>query len=163
MSRLSSLDTKERALIAVCLAIVAVAVSFTVPCYFAFSLTGSLAKRLYWVDGDVSHIKRGDFVIYRHSNVATQFKEQTLIKMVRCDEGDDLVVDRDKVLTCNGEYVGQAKDTALNGTKLQNFVWNGKVPAGMFLPMGEHKDSYDGRYYGFVAKADVLKKAHPVF
>ena len=163
MFRLSSLDVKQRALVALCLAVVAVTVSFTVPRYFVFSLTGSLARRLYWVDKDVSNIKRGDYVLFRHSDVATQFEEQTMIKLVRCEEGDDLQVDKNKVLTCNGEYIGRAKDTALNGIKLQNFVWHGKIPAGMFLPMGEHKDSYDGRYYGFIAKAKVLKKAHPVF
>ncbi len=138
-------------------------VSFTIPRFFAFSLTESLGRRIFWVSKDATNIKRGDYVIYRHSNVATQFKEQSMIKLVRCNEGDDLEVDDHKVLTCNGEYIGRAKDTALNGTRLQNFIWHGKIPAGMFLPMGEHKDSYDGRYYGFIAKANVLKKAHPVF
>ncbi|ANA41846.1 peptidase (plasmid) [Geobacter anodireducens] len=133
------------------------------PRFFVVSLTASLHKRLYLIDEDTSKIKRGDFVLFRHSSVATRGIEQTMIKLVRCDEGDELAVDRSKVLTCNGEYIGRAKDAALNGMRLQNFVWNGKVPAGMFLPMGEHKDSYDGRYYGFIPKAKVLKKAHPVF
>lgn len=163
MCKLSSLNTKQRLFVIGTLVVASVIASFTFPKFFVISLTGSLSKRLYWLDRDVTCVKRGDYVLFTHSNVATQFKEQTMVKLVRCDEGDDLEVDKNKVLTCNGEYIGRAKDSALNGTRLQNFVWNGKVPAGMFLPMGEHKDSYDGRYYGFIAKVKVLKKAHPVF
>lgn len=163
MCRLSSLSKKQRFAVLGIIVLVSVAFSFSVPTLFAVSLTASLGKRVYWLDKNVSSIKRGDYVIYRHSNIATQFKEQSMIKLIRCDEGDELEVDRNKVLTCNGEYIGRAKETALNGTKLQNFVWHGQIPAGMFLPMGEHKDSYDGRYYGFIAKVNVLEKAHPVF
>ncbi|MRR07471.1 MAG: peptidase [Deltaproteobacteria bacterium] len=163
MWKLSSLSTRQRTVAVVCIVVAAIAASFTVPRFFVLSLTASLHKRLYLIDDDTSRIRCGDFVLFRHSSVATRGIEQTMVKHVRCDEGDELVVDRNKVLTCNGEYIGRAKDTALNGMKLQHFVWNGKVPAGMFLPMGEHKDSFDGRYYGFISKAKVLKKAHPVF
>jgi type IV secretory pathway protease TraF len=86
-----------------------------------------------------------------------------MLKKVVCDEGDILTVDNDKRFFCNGVYVGKAKDRALDGSALTNFVWNGPVPPGMILAMGEHKDSYDGRYYGFVQKTSVLNKAHPVF
>lgn len=163
MSKLSNLSAKQRGILVGCIVIVAVAGSFTIPRYFVISITASLSKRLYWLDEDVRTVKKGDFVTFRHSNVATRFKEQSMIKLVRCDEGDELRVDNNKVLTCNGEYIGKAKDEALNGTKLQHFVWNGMIPKGMFLPMGEHKDSYDGRYYGFISKSEVLAKAHPVF
>ncbi|ABL01358.1 type IV secretory protease (plasmid) [Pelobacter propionicus DSM 2379] len=127
------------------------------------SITKSLSHRLYWLDKDTAKIKYGDYVLFRHSDVATQFIEQTMIKLVKCDEGDVLTVNEKKELYCNNAFIGRAKDKALNGKKLVNFVWNGPVPPGMFLPMGDHKDSYDGRYYGFLPKSKVLKKAHPVF
>lgn len=163
MWKLSSLSKRQRFFAVSCIVVAAITASFTLPRFFVLSLTASLHKRLYLIDDDTSQIGRGDFVLFRHSSVATRGIEQTMVKLVRCDEGDVLRVDNNKVLTCNGEYIGRAKDTALNGMKLQHFVWNGKVPAGLFLPMGEHKDSYDGRYYGFIAKSKVLKKAHPVF
>lgn len=163
MCKLSNLSKKQRLVVFGIVVLALAAICFRAAGFFAVSLTASLGKRLYWLDKNVSQIKRGDYVIYRHSNIATEFKEQSMIKLVCCDEGDDLEVDNKKVLTCNGEFIGRAKETALNGTKLKNFVWNGKIPAGMFLPMGEHQDSYDGRYYGFIAKANVVKKAHPVF
>ncbi len=163
MSTSSNPDIKRRFFKVGAIVLVAVAVSFTLPRFFVVSLTGSLDKRLFWLSRDVKNVKRGDYVLYRHSNVATHFKEQTMIKHVRCDEGDVLDVDKGKSLTCNGEFIGHAKDTALNGTKLQNFVWHGKIPAGEFLPMGEHKDSYDGRYYGFIEKSKITYKAVPIF
>lgn len=163
MCKLSNHNKKRRVVFVGIFTVACVVASFTFPKLFVVSLTGSLSKRLFWLDRDVATVNRGDYVLFRHSNIATQYKEQTMVKLVRCDEGDDLEVDSNKVLTCNGEYIGRAKATALNGTKLQNFAWHGKIPAGMFLPMGEHKDSYDGRYYGFIAKTNVLKKAHPVF
>jgi signal peptidase I/conjugal transfer pilin signal peptidase TrbI len=32
----------------------------------------------------------------------------------------------------------------------------------MFV-MGEHKDSYDSRYFGFVDKSRILARAYPIF
>jgi signal peptidase I/conjugal transfer pilin signal peptidase TrbI len=29
--------------------------------------------------------------------------------------------------------------------------------------MGQHKDSYDSRYFGFVDKNRILAKAYPIF
>ena len=139
------------------------AACLTLPRFFCFALPPSLYHKLFWVDRDTRKISRGDYVLYRHSDKHTGDRNLQMVKKVVCAEGDILTVDSAKKYFCNGQYLGKAKDRALNGSPLTNFVWNGPVPSGMILAMGEHKDSYDGRYYGFVKKTAVLNKAHPVF
>lgn len=162
MLKLSSLDKKSLTKVLVLMAGISSA-CLTVPRFFCFALPPSLSHKLFWVDRDTWKISRGDYVIYSHSDKNTGDRALQMVKEVVCDEGDILVVDSAKRYFCNGVYLGKAKDRALNGSTLGYFVWNGPVPSGMLLPMGEHKDSYDGRYYGFVKKTAVLYKAHPVF
>lgn len=145
-------------ILAACLAL-----SLTLGHFFSFALPPSLSHKLFWVDRDTRKIARGDYVNFIYSDKHTGDRPLPMIKIVVCDEGEILTVDSAKKYFCNGVYLGKAKDRALNGSTLTNFVWNGPVPSGMILPMGEHKDSYDGRYYGFIKKAAVMNKAHPVF
>jgi type IV secretory pathway protease TraF len=162
MLKISSLEKKR--LIKVIILMTGIsAASLTLPRFFCFALPPSLSHKLFWVDRDIRTISRGDYVLYTHSDKRTGERALKMVKKVVCDEGDILTVDSGKRYYCNGVYLGKAKDRALNGSLLTNFVWNGPVPHGMILPMGEHKDSYDGRYYGFVQKTAVSTKAHPVF
>lgn len=155
-------DRKQRLRTAIILATIVVTFSFTVPRCFCFALPKSLNHCLFWKVRDKSEIRRGDYVLYDHKDKATGWKTLRMIKLVACNEGDNLSI-VDKKLYCNGAYLGKAKDKALNGTPLQGFAWNGPVPKGKVLALGEHKDSYDSRYYGFVSKSVILCKARPVF
>jgi type IV secretory pathway protease TraF len=160
---LKRLNRKQLFIPAVALVLVIPALCLTLPRYFCVALPPSLFHKLFWVDKDMSRIGRGDYVLFSHNDMATRGKTMQMVKLVGCGEGDMLTVDNIKRYYCNGEYLGRAKDKGLNGTPLRNFAWNGPVPKGMILPMGQHKDSYDGRYYGFIAKNEVKSKAHPVF
>jgi type IV secretory pathway protease TraF len=154
---------KKFLVLTTCILAACFAFSFTLGHFFSFAFPPSLSHKLFWVDRDIRKISRGDYVSYTHSDIHTGNRSLQMIKIVVCDEGDILTVDRGKKYFCNGIYLGKAKDRALDGSILTNFVWNGPIPSGMLLPMGEHKDSYDGRYYGFVKKTAVFSKAHPVF
>lgn len=155
---------RRQLLITVVVMVMAVpALCLTLPRYFCVALPPSLFHKLFWIDRNTSRIGRGDYVLFSHRDMATRGRTMLMVKLVGCNEGDMLTVDNIKRYYCNGEYIGRAKDKGLNGTPLRNFDWNGPVPAGKILPMGQHKDSYDGRYYGFIAKSEVKGKAHPVF
>ena len=85
------------------------------------------------------------------------------MKILGCNEGDLLTVDAEKKFYCNGDYLVRAKDYSLKGELLQHFVFNGTVPSGYMFVMGQHKDSYDSRYFGLVEKSRILAKAYPIF
>jgi len=158
-----SLSHRELLLLAVALVLVIPALCLILPRYFCVALPPSLFHKFFWVDSDTSRIGRGDYVMFMHRDMATRGRTMQMVKLVGCNAGDVLTVDNIKRYYCNGEYIGRAKDRALNGQLLRNFAWNGPVPPGKILPMGQHKDSYDGRYYGFIAKSEIKSKAHPVF
>lgn len=85
------------------------------------------------------------------------------MKIIGCDEGEVLTVDANKYFYCNGEYLVKAKDLSLKGEMLQHFIFNGKIPEGFMFVMGQHKDSYDSRYFGLLEKTRVIAKAYPLF
>lgn len=90
-------------------------------------------------------------------------KSEDMMKLVGCNEGDLLTVDAEKKFYCNGEYLVRAKDFSLKGEPLQHFAFNGKIPKRAMFVIGEHKDSYDSRYFGFVDKSRILARAYPIF
>ena len=83
--------------------------------------------------------------------------------LLESDAAKRYAVDAEKKFFCNGEYLVRAKDFSLKGEPLQHFTFNGPVPKGFMFVMGQHKDSFDSRYFGFVEKSRILAKAYPIF
>ncbi|MDD2736675.1 MAG: S26 family signal peptidase [Desulfuromonadaceae bacterium] len=149
------------------LAITALLVAGTLlPCKISVTLTPSLKHRIYWLTRNPDKVVRGDYVLFRHKELTTRMgmgKSLDVMKILGCNEGDVLTVDTDKMYYCNGEYLVRAKDFSLKGEPLQHFVFNGTIPKGVMFVMGQHKDSFDSRYFGFVEKNRILAKAYPIF
>lgn len=136
------------------------------PYKFSVTMTPSLKHRVYWLIRHPDYVGKGEYVLFRHKELADRLgmqKLEEMMKLIGCDEGDQLIVDAEKKFYCNGEYLVRAKDFSLKGESLQHFVFNGRVPKGAMFVMGEHKDSYDSRYFGFVDKSRILAKAYPIF
>src|SRR5690242_20697324 len=127
----------------------ALIISHVIPRYFRVSVTNSLRYRLFYIQDHPVSFKHGDYVIFVHDVVGTQYRNINMIKRVGCDEGDSFIVTDKRELYCNAEYLGVAKEKLISLPNQKHFTWNGLVPKGKFLPMGDHKDSFDGRYYGF--------------
>jgi conjugal transfer pilin signal peptidase TrbI len=149
------------------LIILAVVVAGTViPRRIGMILTPSLAHRFFWVSKDPQSVGRGDYVFFEDAELARKVgkpEHPNIFKVIRCDEGDTLTVDADKRFFCNGEFLSVAKDYSLKGEKMQYFAFNGKIPKGFMFVMGEHRDSYDSRYFGFVDKSRVRAKLYPIY
>jgi len=147
--------------------ILAVVVAGTViPRRIGIILTPSLAHRIFWVSKDPQQVGRGDYVFFEDAELARKVgkpEHPNIFKIIRCDEGDTLTVDAEKRFFCNGEFLGAAKDYSLKGENMSHFVFNGKIPNGFMFVMGEHKDSYDSRYFGLKEKIRVRAKLHPIF
>lgn len=136
------------------------------PYKFSVTLTPSLKHRIYWLTRNPDKVVRGDYVLFHHKELAAKVgmkKSEEMLKVIGCNEGDQLTVDAEKKFYCNGEYLVRAKDISLKGEPLQHFVFNGQIPKGVMFVMGQHKDSYDSRYFGFVDKNRILAKAYPIF
>lgn len=136
------------------------------PYKFSVTLTPSLKHRIYWLTRNPAKVVRGDYVLFRHKELSARMgmkKSEDVMKILGCNEGDLLTVDAEKKFYCNGKYLVRAKDISLKGEPLQHFVFNGMIPKGAMFVMGQHKDSYDSRYFGFVDKNRILAKAYPIF
>lgn len=156
---------RRNAAILILILSVALAGSF-IPSKFAFTRSPSLRYRVFCLDRlpDTRGLKRGDYVMFILKDKRVENgKPVNITKEVGCAPGDTLVV-QGKDYYCNGnEYLGKAKDYALNGERLDHFVFNGPVPEGKVFVAGHHKDSYDSRYFGFVGVEAITARAYPVF
>ena len=145
--------------------LVAVVAGTVIPRRVGIILTPSLSHRFFWVSRDPSHVGRGDYVFFVDPDLARKVgksEHPNIFKIIRCDEGDTLTVDANREFFCNGEFLGTAKDYSLKGEKMQYFDFNGKIPKGLMFVMGEHKDSYDSRYFGLEEKSRVRAKLYPI-
>ena len=143
-----------------------VVVGSQLPSRISVTLTPSLKHRVYWLTRNPDCVGRGEYVLFHDKELAARIgmkKSEDMMKLVGCNEGDLLTVDAEKKFYCNGEYLVRAKDVSLKGGRLENFVFNGPIPAGFMFVIGQHKDSYDSRYFGLVEKSRIRAKAYPIF
>lgn len=126
--------------------------------------THSLSKRVFWsVEADRSSaIKTGLYVIFNQFVPKPYSREITFIKRAGCTSGDTLKVESDYYY-CNGHYLGHAKRKSLAGEPIAPFVFNGVVPDKMIFAIGDHPDSYDSRYVGFVSRDRIRGVAWALF
>jgi len=82
------------------------------------------------------------------------------LKKIACKEQDFLTtIDMDYF--CNGKYIGTSSRFDGNGKKIDNFIFNGTIPKDKFFVVGTHPLSHDSKYFGFIDKTKVLRKAKP--
>lgn len=94
---------------------------------------------------------RGDYVLFRFKHSLISDDEVSLTKRVACVEGDTLARTDAGHFYCNGQHIGHARKQATNGTELPMFEWgSASVPTGKAFVIGDHIESFDSRYWGFI-------------
>ena len=84
-------------------------------------------------------------------------------KIVAALPGDVVEVTQDAI-TVNGVVVAEGLDlVAMLGVPVETYVRRFTVREGTFFPMGETRDSFDGRYYGVVDMDAGLGRAWRLF
>ena len=141
-----------------------VAMGGLIPQFLTYSSTNSLGERFFvmWPVVGQPHAHPGDYVRFLHADAITEHKSLYMLKRVGCAAGQTLDVTPEGYL-CDGKWLGVAKSHSAKGVPVTAFKWSGKVPDGYFFASAPHKDSYDSRYYGFVAESRVTAKAWPLF
>jgi len=137
-----------------------------------------LEKNLIWnitesVNGRLGYLSagqpsKGDYVhfLFSHDLLAGRQDMEAardkltqqfwLTKKLVCVPGDQLkTIARD--LYCNGEKIATALQRTGSGKPLAVFLWNGAIPEGKALVLGDSEASFDSRYWGFV-DIEKLKK-----
>lgn len=156
----------RKALYALIAVVIAALGGMYIPGRISVTLTPSLDKRVFLLSEATSgmKIKKGDYVMFMLStHYINNGRPVRTIKRVGCTEGSTLSVKWEKYYYCNNMYIGQAKDKSLKGEPVKSFRFNGEVPNGALFVVGDHPDSYDSKYFGFLRKEDVKAIAHPIF
>ena len=83
------------------------------------------------------------------------------VKRLGCVEGEHLE-NRGREYYCDGEYLGTAKEFSKTGKTLRIFEYNGIIPKDSYFAVGETKDSYDSKFWGFVRREWIIGKVTKV-
>lgn len=134
------------------------------PGRIAITQSASVYHRVFFVSKLTGKIERNQYVIFSLQHpLVNEGKIESITKKVACIEGDELKITIDKDFYCNDVFLGKAKDFSLKGEKLVFFMFNGIIPQDKMFVMGEHKDSFDSRYWGLLDVKDVKYTAWPIY
>lgn len=123
------------------------------------TVSASVDDRIFWRTGDAPD--RGDYATFMFSHPLAGHDPVRLTKRLVCWEGDVLTVEGRQHF-CNGEPLGVAKESGLDGQALPLFVYNDVVPVGKAFAYGGHADSFDSRYWGLI-DVNEAERLHPLF
>ncbi len=135
-----------------------------IPPRIAVTMTPSLDKRIFFIkEKNPTEVRKSDYVLFTcdFSRVDPEFPT-VAIKRVACTAGEILRT-QGNVYFCEGESIGMAKDVSLGGERVAKFVYDGVIPEGYIFVAGDHRDSYDSKYFGFLRKRDVQAIVYPLF
>ena len=111
---------------------------------------------------DMPQIKRGDYVSFDVEHPSKPGIYIREFKKVRCSAGDTLTVSGREYF-CNKAYLGRSKSSDSAGRPVTPYSKSGMLAPGQIFVMGDHRDSYDSRYYGPIQVTNIKEKLWPIF
>lgn len=138
-----------------------------IPSRIMVTTTPSLRYRIFYISsimpGQLPSIRKNDYVIVKTSSpFVHEGRPFDMTKRVACISGERLRVIGKKYY-CGDVFLGEAKERSLKGEPLPLFKFNGTIPTEALFLMGDHQDSFDSRYLGFIKVKDVNAIAYPLF
>jgi hypothetical protein len=142
-----------------------VAAGMLIPSRFAVTLTPSTDHRVFFLKygPQIRELTKGVYVLFDiRSEYVDHGTPRRVIKRIACTGGEELnAIGRN--IYCNGRKIAAANDLSLDGEELPRFLYNGKVPPDAVFATGQHRDSFDSRYFGFLKMEEVKAIAYPLF
>jgi signal peptidase I/conjugal transfer pilin signal peptidase TrbI len=146
---------------------------FILPSKLVFSFGNSVNHKLFWkiFQEDLSY---DSYVVLKTPKEDPFAKGENIVKRVGCLPGDELLI-KGKDYYCIKKskkeliFLGTAKERSMTGVKVNQFNPCGEnpcrieVPKGYIFAIGDHKDSYDSRYFGWVPYEKIIAVAKPIF
>jgi len=147
-----------------------------VPNYFAVTTTPSLNKRIFFIikSKQIEKLKTGDYVMFSllkskpESDLPPKLVrmikddgEDSEIKKIGCAAGEELK-NIGNEFYCKNKLIAKAKEYSLGGERLKKFEFSGQIPEGDIFLVGDHVDSYDSRYFGFIKAKDIIATLYPL-
>lgn len=142
-----------------------VAAGMLIPSRFAVTLTPSTEHRVFFLKKGPStgELKKGAYVMLDiRSEYVDHGTPHRVIKRIACAGGEKLNAGG-RNFYCNGREIAVVKDLSLKGEALPRFAYTGRIPAGAIFVTGQHRDSFDSRYFGFLKTEEVKAIAYPLF
>ena len=147
-----------------------------IPNYFAVTTTPSLNKRIFFIikSKQIEKLKTGDYVMFSllkskpESDLPPKLVrmikddgEDSEIKKIGCAAGEELK-NIGNEFYCKNKLIAKAKEYSLGGERLKKFEFSGTIPEGNMFLVGDHIDSYDSRYFGFIKVKDIIATVYPL-
>ncbi|MGA9110711.1 MAG: signal peptidase I [Smithella sp.] len=147
-----------------------------IPNYFAVTTTPSLNKRIFFIikSKQTEKLKKGDYVMFSllkskpesdlPAKLVRMIKdegENSEIKKIGCVAGEELK-NIGNEFYCKNKLIAKAKEYSLGGERLKKLEFSGKIPEGYMFLVGDHVDSYDSRYFGFIKAKDIIATLYPL-
>ena len=129
------------------------------------SHTNSVGHRLFYYKAhiDPKKLKEGDYSVFSiDTSYIPNCHPCQVVKRISCVEGEHLYCNGAGAYYCGKRFLGMAKKISRKGEPVRPFVFNGIVPVNKIFATGEHKDSYDSRYFGFVERSKIKGLAIPL-
>ena len=147
-----------------------------IPNYFAVTTTPSLNKRIFFIikSKQIEKLKTGDYVMFSllkskpESDLPPKLVrmikddgEDSQIKKIGCAAGEELK-NIGNEFYCKNKLIAKAKEYSLGGERLKKFEFSGTIQEGNMFLVGDHVDSYDSRYFGFIKAKDIIATVYPL-
>lgn len=116
--------------------------------HISVAITPSIDHRVFWRAEGAP--EKGDYInfVLKHPLIHHGVP-QRVTKKIMCVAGDRLVSDG-KEIYCNGKLIAITKTTFTPSSRVKTFLWRGQIPFDRAFVLGNHRDSFDSRYWGFV-------------
>ena len=107
-------------------------------------------------------VKKGSYVLIElYTDVQPDCMPCLISKKVACTEGDTLGINGNEYF-CNDEFIGKSKKFSQKGKPTNPYRQAGKLQKGQIFLTGNHKDSYDSKYFGPRKTEDVKAILQPI-
>lgn len=105
---------------------------------------------------------RGDLVAFRFSGSRYYPEGTVFVKAVKGLPGDRLEIRGDRQVRLNEAAMDTVRATDSQGRAVEPFLFEGGIPEDKYFLYSAALNSYDSRYYGLIAKSEIIGRVVPV-